>query len=210
MVASHRQAVKIRIGDGDVWASRPTTPIRVSRTKMHILYDQQEKEVKTIPLVGKISCGRSALVDDEDFEFLSKFRWHMGAGSAGYARRWEGTIKTGRVMVYMHVVVAERSGILTDKTTIDHKDTNKLNNRRTNLRKATQSQNQANCGMYSHNTSGVKGVSFSRSKNRYGAYIVVNNKQIWLGSFKTIEEARDRRRQAAVEHFGEYADVRDY
>lgn len=88
---------------------------------------------------------------------------------------------------------------------IDHADGNRANNRLSNLRKATYSQNAANAKKHVHNTSGIKGVSFDETKKRWQATITVNNKQMHLGRFKTKDEARAAYMAAAKMHQGEFA-----
>lgn len=74
---------------------------------------------------------------------------------------------------------------------LDHKDRNKDNNRISNLRKATFSQNSMNIGRLVTNTSGFKGVSkFSfNTRKKWRAQIRQNGKRFYLGAFDTPEEA---------------------
>jgi hypothetical protein len=92
---------------------------------------------------------------------------------------------------------------------IDHKDTNKQNNRWNNLREATISQNKANIGLIASNTSGLKGacrykLGESRGKG-WQAGIGVNGKRKHLGFFATKEEAHAAYCKAANEIYGEFA-----
>lgn len=89
------------------------------------------------------------------------------------------------------------------KLEIDHRDRNGLNNAWSNLREATRSQNGANCGLQSNNTSGYKGVS--KSSGRWAAIIQVNGKRKHLGTFETPEEAFEAYKAKAIEVFGEFA-----
>lgn len=72
---------------------------------------------------------------------------------------------------------------------IDHKDCDTSNNRWLNLRKATNSQNAYNSTISSRNTTGIKGVSFDKSRGLYRARIDVDGKAIRLGRFDTLEQA---------------------
>jgi hypothetical protein len=87
---------------------------------------------------------------------------------------------------------------------IDHVDHNKLNNRISNLRAATKSQNGANMRMRNRNTTGVKGVS-PHHKGRFRARIMLNGKETNLGSFATLEEAAKARFEAASRLHGSFA-----
>lgn len=86
---------------------------------------------------------------------------------------------------------------------LDHIDMNKSNNRIINLRIATRSQNGANAKGRNNSLTGVKGVSLKN--HRYTARINFNYKEIWLGSYKTIEEAKLAYETAAKEYYGEFA-----
>jgi hypothetical protein len=92
---------------------------------------------------------------------------------------------------------------------IDHINNVKTDNRWCNLRLATPSQNKANCGKLKNNTSGTKGVSYTARIKRYRAHIEVNGKQIHLGCYKTIDEAKEAYNQAAVLYFGDYAQLNE-
>ena len=73
--------------------------------------------------------------------------------------------------------------------TIDHKDNNRSNNNIDNLREATFSEQRHNSKLRNDNTSGVKGISWHKSDKKWRANITINKKQIYIGSFSTIEEA---------------------
>ena len=87
---------------------------------------------------------------------------------------------------------------------VDHIDNNPLNNCLFNLRWASHQQNNFNASMSKRNTSTVKGVSFNKQKNKYGCYIMINRKQIHLGYFENIEDAKIVRQNKARELFGDY------
>lgn len=88
-------------------------------------------------------------------------------------------------------------------TTIDHQDTDMLNDRISNLREATKAQNVANSGMNVLNTSGYKGVSFCKSTGRWRASISIDRQSINLGRYDTAEEAHQAWLDAAINARGE-------
>lgn len=90
---------------------------------------------------------------------------------------------------------------------IDHKDGVRDNNRFHNLRKATNSQNQANRGAPINNTSGFKGVTWQASRGKWLARITVNNHSKNLGRYDNLPDAVRAYRAAAIAAWGEFAKV---
>lgn len=87
---------------------------------------------------------------------------------------------------------------------VDHIDRNRLNNLSSNLRLVTYSQNGMNKGKQSNNTSGIVGVSWDKSRNKWEAHIKINKKKLHLGRFKNKEDAINARKEAEIKYFGEY------
>jgi hypothetical protein len=133
----------------------------------------------SIPLSG----GKSAAqVDEADFAVLSERKWKLHKD--GYAYRTER--QNGRyVNVYMHRAILG----ITDKRRVDHINRDKLDNRRENLRAATQSQNLHNSGKPKHNRSGHKGVYWMNKRNRWCAQIRVDGHHYHLGVHATLDDA---------------------
>jgi len=88
---------------------------------------------------------------------------------------------------------------------IDHIDGNFHNNRFSNLRLATRRQNQCNQKIRADNTSGAKGVTWDKNRSKWLAQIQVEGKHLFLGRYKTKEEACDAYQKAAHRHHGEFA-----
>jgi len=88
------------------------------------------------------------------------------------------------------------------KDFIDHRDGDRTNNSLENLRWVTPQQNAQNRTLTKRNTSGYKGVTFDRARNKWMAGIKIDGKQINLGRFETIEEAVAVRSARANEVFG--------
>ena len=89
--------------------------------------------------------------------------------------------------------------------TIDHIDENKSNNKFSNLRLATASQQKRNSTKRLNNTSGHRGVSWNKERQKYYACIVVNNKTLSLGRYKTFGQAVAARQAKELELFGEFS-----
>ena len=91
-----------------------------------------------------------------------------------------------------------------NKNCVDHINNNKLDNNVRNLRYATNQENQMNRKLSFKNTSNYKGVSFSKQRNKWMAYIDINGKHKTLGYFDKIEDAVNCRVKKAKELFGEF------
>ena len=129
----------------------------------------------------KLTKGKRAIVDDEDYEYLNQFKWRFS--SNGYANT---SVKT----IGMHRLVNNTpQGLDTD-----HINGNKLDNRRSNLRSVTRSQNMLNVKPQTNNTSGCTGVG--KRGDKWYARININRKERWLGSFNTFHKAVRARRSA--------------
>lgn len=158
--------------------------------------------MKKVKLCGKVS-GFYALVDDCDFEFINSFRWNLIP--KGYAIRTDRSSGI-KLTIYMHRVIAERMDIDCSNQ-IDHIDGDKLDNRRCNLRSATNQQNQANVSVPINNSTGYKGVTerIKNGRHYFVARIGVGYRRFHLGCFSTAEDASEAYKSAASKYFGEFA-----
>lgn len=87
---------------------------------------------------------------------------------------------------------------------IDHRDGDKTNNRISNLRIATHTQNKHNIGLLVNNTSGVKGVTLRKRDLKWQAQISVREQCVYLGSFRNFEDAVAARKRAEERYCGEF------
>lgn len=91
---------------------------------------------------------------------------------------------------------------------IDHINGRREDNRISNLRPATCSQNQMNCGKRSDNSSGYKGVSWHKRKKKWSVGIQVERKRIFLGDFTEISDAAAAYAAASRRYHGEFSRLR--
>lgn len=157
--------------------------------------------MKEIPLTR----GLVAIVDDEDYEWLSRFKWSIEQPNPQrqtyYAVRRQ-TVSRGRaIWVTMHRQIICPVGGLE----VDHINRNGLDNRRCNLRPATRSQNLQNATKHYSGTSHFKGVCWSMRRHNWRATIKVGGRYIHLGYFEDEIEAAISYDHAAIAHFGEFA-----
>lgn len=89
-----------------------------------------------------------------------------------------------------------KHGDLEPEEFLDHIDRDKTNNKLSNLRKFSHSQNAFNRGIQLNNTSGVTGVSYNKRDRKWVAMIKINGKQKCLGASKKKAEAIALRREA--------------
>ena len=141
----------------------------------------------------QLANGGFAVVDDEDFDSVSGFEWRRDKN--GYVRR----SVHPRGCVYLH------QQIMPGVPLVDHKDNDKLNNRKSNLRPATKAQNAFNIAAHRDSKSRYKGVSFDKQRGLWCADISGNGKRLRLGRFKTEREVAIAYNRAALELHGEFA-----
>lgn len=150
--------------------------------------------MKLIPLTQ----GLHAIVDDEDYEWLVRWKWHARKGRHGvYALRWEPGGK-GRYL-RMHRVIMSPG----EDEVVDHINGDSLDNRRCNLRVCDIQQNSFNQRAQRGAVSSYKGVSFCGGK--WHSRITVYGNTLFLGQFDTEEEAAQAYNEAATKHHGEFA-----
>lgn len=138
-----------------------------------------------------------ALVSDEDFEELSKYKWHLHTTRFGdYAR-------TSSPKRYMHTFLMNPE----HGYEIDHQDGDGLNNQRSNMRICTSSQNKANQNVRSDNVSGFKGVSWDKSRGKWLVQTHYRGKSKYIGRFTDKLEAARVYNETVIDLFGEFAKV---
>jgi AP2 domain. len=145
----------------------------------------------------KLTQGMVAIVDDEWFDYLNQFKWQATKMKNGkwYASR----------VVKMHREIAGVIAIQPTKVDVDHRNQNGLDNRVENLRVGTRSQNMSNTKKYSTNTSGYKGVMWSKRQSKWIAQIKYHGKLFHLGVFDNKIDAARAYDAAATDKFGEFA-----
>lgn len=186
---------------------RELEPAREARLSAELEYfgqvfDRREIEIKddhaAIPLHGRNGKFYGyAEIDLDDLELISKISWTLD--KRGYA---VGTPEGHGNNITMHRLLihgTEKGGGSTD-----HRDGNKMNNRRKNLRRCNQTENARNTRLAKNNTSGSKGVRQTPEGN-WNARITVNRRSIHIGNYSTREEAAAAYDAASLMHHLEFA-----
>lgn len=143
-----------------------------------------------------LSKGKYAIVDNEDCEWLSQWKWYFSR----YAYRSERTSGIKKYIA-MHRLV---TNVAQDMHT-DHIDGNKLNNRKANLRVCSNRENRQNRVLTRDNTSGFKGVVWREDTRKWQAAIKVNDRKFYLGTYSDITDAARAYDKAAIKHHGNFA-----
>jgi hypothetical protein len=158
-----------------------------------------------IPLTG----GQFAKVDAADYEWLNQWKWQacLSPTTGRYYAVRNTYLKRKHIYFRMHRVIL---GLMAgDKRQGDHINLDSLDNRRSNLRIASVTENCQNRGVRRNKVSPFKGVCYERrGLKHWRARIRVHGKLISLGCFLTPEEAHDAYIAASEVHFGEFARVR--
>lgn len=146
-----------------------------------------EGNIAKIPL-GK--HGANYTIVDVEFSHLDKFKWSLD--HYGYAVG----VFDGKHVKLHQLIVGKKDG-----HDIDHISRDKLDNRKSNLRHVTHKTNTRNTGLYKHNTSGHKGISWDKSRDKWSVKLQLNGRTINLGRFDDMEEAKKARAQAESKYW---------
>lgn len=144
---------------------------------------------KLIALRGKRGEGKFAIVDDEDFEELSKYRWYIN--NHGYVVRSD---KNGVFLIHREILRLQKG----DKKHVDHINHNSLDERKVNLRICTMTENTRNTRPRG-GSSKYKGIYL---ENKLWGVRIQND---WLGTYYTEYDAALAYDQEARKRYGEFA-----
>lgn len=147
-----------------------------------------------------LTRGRIATVDDEDFDRVNQHKGYARRkGSQYYGARSVILSDGRRIQERLHQFLLGVRGI-------DHQDGDGLNNRRGNLRRATQTQNMRGSRRKAHGaTSQYRGVSWYSPSQKWRAKLKTGGQQIHLGHFDSETDAALAYDAAARLLFGDFA-----
>ena len=146
--------------------------------------------------------GEWTIVDKEDYYRFGNFKWTLNVQETRFyavrnARNGNEKVKT--VRLHREIMQAPE-GVL-----VDHKNRRTLDNRRANLRFATQSQNMQNRRKRKNTTSQYVGVCLDKQRGQWEVRIIRRGKRIWIGRFHNEIEAAKAHDAAAKKYHGEFA-----
>lgn len=152
-----------------------------------------------------LSQGRVALVDDEDHEWLSRWKWSAKKVESKNKTNWyavRAELRGGHTKIFfMHREIMRT----TKGQKVDHRDGCGLNNQRSNLRFCSQSQNMWNACKAGAFTSRYKGVSWDKSRSLWRSSINFFSEHIFIGRFQLEIQAAVAYNARSVLLFGEFA-----
>ena len=145
----------------------------------------------------KLTQGKVALVDDEDFKWLNQHNWYILNGTyTEYAVR-----EVNNKCLIMHRLIMKTPNNLI----VDHKNHNGLDNQKHNMRNVTKGQNNQHRINHKINASVYKGISINRNTGKWVVRISIDNERLCLGSFEVEEQAALIYNLAALKYHGEFA-----
>lgn len=167
---------------------------------------QSKRSYNTYDLSGEYGIGidnneKQFYFDIEDYDKIKDYYWAINGN--GYVE----SIDKNDNKIYLHRLVMHVLHESWQVVQVDHIHGEKTrnDNRKSNLRIATRSQNNMNIGVRNNNTSGVTGVGFVKKRNKWRARIKIHDKEIHLGEFDNFEDAVNARKDAERKYFGEFA-----
>lgn len=151
--------------------------------------------------IGYLFNGGTFYFDLEDYDKIKDYCWYKD--SDGYIRTNITKSDGKRTALLMHQLIMGTDGVHQFPDHIHGKDS-RNDNRRSNLRITTRSQNNINQPIRKDNTSGIKGVYWNKELNKWRVRIQINYKRVFIGDYDTLEEAKIARMKAEEKYHKEY------
>lgn len=160
------------------------------KTNKYVIYDNY--------VVGYTSnTNEKFYLDIDDYDTIKDICWNTKVSKIDGFKQLCGYDYKNKRNVLFHNYIGFKN--------CDHIDRNELNNRKSNLRPCSNTENAQNKSMYKNNTSGITGVSWHNKNQKWVASIRINGKQTYIGSFISKRDAMIARLKAEKKYFGEFA-----
>ena len=185
--------IKLVRGDGlKSGQSQSCGCLQRESAQRHNIYDMSQEYA-----IGYTNKGEEFWVDKDDVPITSQYCWHYTP--YGYLRSWDSKNQT---FIFLHCLVMGFPDGDVDHIRHPPRREHKVDNRKSNLRVVTRSQNAVNGSLRVNNRSGCTGVC--RQNGKYMAYIWIDNHNVNLGIYDKIEDAIKARKEAETKYYGEY------
>jgi len=160
-----------------------------------------------------LTQGKVAIVDDDDYEWLSQWKWYAYKGALSWyaarnVQRERGTQRQIRITMHRQILGLKQD----DGKETDHINNKGVDNRRANIRICTHQQNSSNKKKRSWHkgtlpTSQYKGVCWSKSNQKWHSQLVINGKHAHLGFYNDEIEAAKAYNDEAIRRFDNFAQI---
>lgn len=148
-------------------------------------------------------------IDKEDYELINGYTWYINSKGYVATRGKRDDEESDKYTMFLHRLIMNLEK--TDNyhiEEVEHIDRNPLNNRKNNLMIKKHSENMLNKSKYKNNTSGITGVNWSKSKQKWTVRVYKDRKVAYFKEVKDFDEAVRLRLIAEKEIFGEHAGQR--
>ena len=139
----------------------------------------------------------NVLISACDLERVLALKWKKRISRGGYVY----FISSNGLLLHRFIIDCPQDKVA------DHINHDTLDNRRENLRQCTRAENCRNSVKPKHNTSGFKGVTWDKEKNKWKAHISVDSREIHLGYFESLGDAYEKYIEASNKYHGEFGRV---
>lgn len=142
-------------------------------------------------------------IDLESINLIKNYKWHSKKSKSGYFYCYSHLKGNSKILLHRLII-----GLIpNDGKICDHKDRDTLNNKKSNLRICTRTENNRNAKKNKRGTtSKFKGVT-KRPSGRFGVYIQYKGKPLCLGTYDSELEAAKKYNEIALQLFKEYANI---
>lgn len=151
-------------------------------------------------IIGKDENGNEFYFDKEDSELVIGLNAYWKVQTYTEGETYVATTKNKQFVKLHNLIMNTPEGY-----TVDHINGLPHDNRKENMRLCEFDKNTLNKKTYRNSPSGYSGVRPHKESGRWYAFIQINKKQVYLGSYETFENALKVRREAELKYYGEYS-----
>lgn len=148
-------------------------------------------------IIGNLSNGSSFTFDKKYFDIIKNYYWRVNSEGYVITQTTQHDTNSKRKIIKLHKLI---TGDIPQDKVVDHIDRNKLNNRCSNLRIVTKSQNGQNVGCRKTNKLGIKNIHYQTKSKKYRVSFDINKTKYYVGEFNSLEQAIIERNKAYTKY----------